>query len=491
MIDRNSSVKVLRAFRDSCLARHNNDIDTMPAAERRNRLGKADKGDFLDEALAGLIDDPVDHIVGLLRSPRLLKTVLRRVSSTWERLHGEIDFDDILIANVLRFGAPEGYDFLLQRIMEIRGLRRDGIAHDADKRRKSLNDTWEQIANKVTWDKSAAYELAAFLFPELKVLGYSRKSVPQGVRHADPTDYWVRFNREYIEHSVIPDQEVLHAIATWKQDQTSVAFRGEALAPALFSNSVLSAKLEQFGPIFLTGNDVRALASGLFEVMLSRLGVKASEDSCDAFLGLWRVSLERDIPKEQHFAWVLPEILKALPISLRFADRLYYYWRHNDHNSVTYKEPCPEIHEPMKRKVKELFSDSPSRLIEALDPVFMYTVFHFVVHFSNPKTGGDGSRAADWRWLADTLVNAAQQNPRRALPQAIPFLVSEKHEMDAYTYEFNKDLAVEFFGDNLRVIMKLLAGGFDMTGFDDAENSRIEFARSFATKWLQANGFSL
>lgn len=487
MISSNDIIKTVRSFRDGCLARHEDDIDTLSATDRRGRLGKIDKGSLLDQAFAHLRDDPVDHIAELLTTPRLLKTVLRRVYNAWERLHGEIDFDDLLVANVLRFGAPEGYDFLLQRFTEIRGLKREGIAHDADKRRKSLNDAWEHITKAVSWDKSGAYALVAFLFPELRGRGYSHKDIPQGVRHAAPTDYWIRFNAEHIEQSVIPDQQVLHAIATWKQNHASVAFRGETLAVELFKNSMLSSKVEQFGSIFLRGEDVQALASALFEVMISRLDVKANRDSCEAFIALWRVYLDLNVSQEKHSGWISPEILKALPVSLRFANDLYYFWRHKDHNAVSFKgeQRSPEIRTPAIEKAKELFSDSPTRLVEVLDPDFMFSIFHFAVLYSSSAEGGDGFRPEDWRWLADALVKAGQQNSRRALPQTIPFLVSSDMGVDGYIHKFNQDLATGFFGQNLRTVMGLLANGFDIAGFDAADKSRILFIRDFAAKWLK------
>lgn len=101
--------------------------------------------------LAGEINGPIDHIMRLVKTPRLLKTILRRTAHSWERLHGEIDFDDLLVANVIRFAAPEAYDFLLENYREIRGLERDGLLKDKDKRKERLQAKWSRVTNAANW----------------------------------------------------------------------------------------------------------------------------------------------------------------------------------------------------------------------------------------------------------------------------------------------------------------------------------------------------
>ena len=137
-------------FRTECLQRFPGDFYTLRQEERDKRLGLPSSRE-ISYLLAGEINGPIDHIMRLVKTPRLLKTILRRTAHSWERLHGEIDFDDLLVANVIRFAAPEAYDFLLENYREIRGLERDGLLKDKDKRKERLQAKWSRVTNAANW----------------------------------------------------------------------------------------------------------------------------------------------------------------------------------------------------------------------------------------------------------------------------------------------------------------------------------------------------
>ena len=54
-------------------------------------------------------------VASLLDTPRSLRHALGRTFSAWQTLCGEIDFDHLLAVNVLRFGAPACFLFLVRR----------------------------------------------------------------------------------------------------------------------------------------------------------------------------------------------------------------------------------------------------------------------------------------------------------------------------------------------------------------------------------------
>ena len=64
---------------------------------------------------------------------------LRHTADAWEKLHGEVAFDELLVANVLRFDAPEAFNFLLRRVDTLRSSRaRDARERAPFKPRESL-----------------------------------------------------------------------------------------------------------------------------------------------------------------------------------------------------------------------------------------------------------------------------------------------------------------------------------------------------------------
>jgi hypothetical protein len=441
--------EIIRVFRLARLQRFPDDIPTLTEQERNNRLGHFPSKE-LSDLLVEVRNVPIDHIIRLVITPRLLKTILRRTKHSWERLHGEIDFDDLLVANVIRFAGPEAYDFLLENFREIRGLEREGLQKDKDKRKERLQAKWSRVTNAANWDVSAGEELVAFLFPMWVIKSYFGGGlVPQGVRNSIPTDYWLRLNIEELGELEVRDQETLHALVNWKKDVNTGHFRGLSLPEALFAREELSPKFEQFARLVMDGRDFRQLASSLFAIIIKKHGVKANVDSCASFISLWRMAIRTPIDEQEHRDWLLQEIRKALPKSFRFANDLYYYWKSNDESDVHLKKPHPELREPVIEEAKSLFKDSPERLIQALDPEFIYSVYHFVIHFSTPVVGASGFDPVAWGWFTCVLVDAAKLAPLVIIPQIVTLIVKEGMAIPDFIYTFDKDRAVGLFGDRL------------------------------------------
>lgn len=485
MIGSKDFEQTIIAFRAVCLQRFPGDIHTLTQKERDKRLGFSSSTE-LSDLLAGDIKDPIDHIMRLLKTPRLLKTILRRTVHSWERLHGEIDFDDLLVANIIRFAAPEAYDFLLENYREIRGLWREGVLKDKEKRKELLQIKWSRMTNAANWDITAAEELLGFLFPMwTKQLFPESSEVPQGVRHSIPTDYWIRLNIEELGEKEVSDQETLHALVNWKKDRNVPHFCGLSLPEALFAHEQLAPKFEQFAWLVMDGGDFRNLASLLFEIILNKHGVKANSKSCAGFLSLWRMAIRTPIDQHEHNNWILDEIRKALPRSFRFANDLYYYWQSNSETDVSVKRPRPELREPIIQEARSLFQDSPERLIESLDSDFPYSVYHFVVHNSQPDRGGAGFNPVEWKWFADILLEAARLKPLVIIPQIVPLIVREEMTIHDFIYTFDKEMALQLFGDKINEVMALIAQPLDYSKFNERERRSIEFAIQTAMKFVK------
>lgn len=488
MIRSDDLVKTIITFRSACFERFPNDIDTLKPEMRSNRLGHFTSGE-MSKYLAELINDPIDHIARVVRTPRLLKTILRRVVQSWETLHGEIDFDDLLVANVLRFGAPEAYDFLLENHREIRGLQSEGVLKEKEKRKERLRIKWDGISKSASWDVTAGEELLAFLFPSWATQPYiHQEEIPQGVMNSTPTDYWLRLNIQEVNEDEVRDQDTLHAMIDWKKDPTTVHYRGLSLVEALFAHEELVPKLEHLAPLVMDGRDFRQLASLLFEIMLNKQGVKANSNSCAAFIPLWRLAIRNPIDPNEHIEWILKEIKVALPRSLRFANDLYYYWKSNDRSDVELKEPHPELREPIVQEAKSVFQYSPERFIKSLDPDFMYSVYHFVILFSQPDKGGSGFNPIDWKWFIYFLVEAARLAPQIIIPQIVPLVVKEEMTFHDSIYTFDKEMALQLFGDKFFDIMTLMAQPLDLSRFNERERKWIECARQEAQKFVKISG---
>lgn len=494
MINSDDLTKAVDTFRKECLVRFSEDIDSLKSEERNERLGYFEKSRLSDFLLIELTDYPIDHIARLIKTPRLLKIILRRVWHSWEVLHGEIDFDDLLVANVVRFASPEAYSFILENFREIRCLNVESNSNDREKEKAkaSLQKKWNCTTENAKWDITAAEKLVAFLFPAFSSKPHSlQTNVLQGVQDSKPTDYWSRLNNEEIEIDEIRDQDVLQALNKWKKDNNAICFKKLLLPEALFECQELAPKFEHFAPHFLNGNDFRSIASSLFNIMLTKEGVHANNESCSGFLSLWRLSTRNSIDSKKHNKWILDEILKALNVSLRFANDLFYYWQCNSQGEVSSKESRPELHKPLVEKAKCLYGSSPKRLISVLDPQYMYSISHFSRHLNLPEQGGSGYKPHEWKWLASLLIEAAEINTATILPQIVQLIFKEDMGVGDFTHRFDSTFATEFFDERLLEVMSLLAKEFDYNMFDQRERNFIEYAQKYATEWLDKMGNEL
>lgn len=494
MINSDDLTKAVDTFRKECLVRFSKDIDSLKSEERNNRLGYFEKSRLSDFLLIELTDYPIDHVARLIKTPRLLKIILRRVWHSWKVLHGEIDFDDLLVANVVRFASPEAYSFILENFREIRGLNVESNSNDGEKAKAKtrLQKKWDYTTENAKWDITAAEKLVAFLFPAFSSEPHSlQTNVLQGVQDSKPTDYWSRLNNEEIEIDEIRDQDVLQVLNKWKNNNNAICFKKLLLPEALFECQELAPKFEHFAPHFLNGNDFRSIASSLFVIMLTKEDVHANKDSCSGFLSLWRLSTRNSIDPTKHNKWILNEILKALNVSLRFANDLFYYWQCNSRGEVSSKESRPELHKPIVEEAKRLYESSPKRLISVLDPHYMYSISQFTQYLNLPEQGGSGYEPHEWKWLANLLIEAAKINTATILPQIVNLIFKDDMGISNFICSFNSKLATEFFGERLQEVMSLIAEGFDYSVFDKREKDLIEYAQKFATEWLDKMGNEL
>jgi hypothetical protein len=99
-------------------------------------------------------------IRSLVDNPRKFKHMLRHTLDTWQRLHGEVDLDDLTIVNVLRYCAPKALEFLLSHMDLLRGgvdplaMRRD--RKDEETIRHMVQEAWAGYTKGSPWDVESA-----------------------------------------------------------------------------------------------------------------------------------------------------------------------------------------------------------------------------------------------------------------------------------------------------------------------------------------------
>ena len=207
---------ILKVARDHWRTKFS-DIDPHPNRRDGDKLR-------LDDALAGGMseylrktgrDTPLDALISLLRTPRALKHVLRRVDYAVQPARG---------SRAGRhhhcFGASPwrrtGYRFLLADI--------DAARHEPDDifpRTKNIKDEWSRLLAEVSAG-SAVQKLVDLMGIEQLTKDTIRtgSDSPQGVQVSEPVDYFRRIVAEELSPSELRDQAVLRDIDEWKGART-------------------------------------------------------------------------------------------------------------------------------------------------------------------------------------------------------------------------------------------------------------------------------
>ena len=491
-LGRKETLKMLRSFRSHCLSMFPEDIGLLSKEDRGKRIGfdRSEMGDYF-RAIDKNLEYPIDNMVSLLRNPRTLKHALRRTYEVWLELHGEIEFDELLACEILQTSAVEIYLVINSNISRFRSLAQpnknsEAIKYD-DKNRENLKEEIDKRTRGKSWDIGAANLLIDFLFPGWNKDSFGHSTKPlQSVSCEAPTDYWRRIHLEEIGEDEIRDQTIIQAIRSWRKNKETQVYKQFNLPKAISEVKGFANKIEQFGTM-LDGNEVRCLSTEFFNLILGEGKEIVTADRYLGFTELWRLSLDNQIEKNEHEQWVLNELRKALSVNLRFANDIYYHWRHQERDLSRADVPTIELREQFVQAGKEIYSTNVELFINAIDRDYFWGVRHFARVFSQQDQGGPGYKPEDWKWLGDLLLEAAVKAPRIIVPQIASLVVDIGEPFTGgkwdYRCEFNLEAAQKIFGtEGLSKIMPLLAKSKVNPKFDEQGKAVFECAISYAKK---------
>nr|WP_320014920.1 hypothetical protein [uncultured Desulfobacter sp.] len=498
MISSSRKIEIIRSVRTFCIKKYETDHKIPDESMIENRLGIDLATDDLEATLSYMRGTQKSApIVSTVKTIRLLKLVLRRTIKTWGSLHGEVNFDELFIYNVLRYCAPEAHGFLSRFFREIRALKND----DKGDRKKVLQQRWDSITEDVEWDKNDIEDLIAILFPMWRGSRVTSQYL-QTVAINDPTDYWIRMTIENISDNEISDQSFLQAIDDLKANRKNLNVGLKSLNSVLYAKVQFSKKCVQFENIFDHDN-LRFLAELLFKEMLVKDGVQA--DACnsflssldrtkpqinasESFLNLWRISLNKRKEPQEYYDWVFEEITKALSVSLRFANALYYYWRLFDNHSarVKSKEQFSNLRDQIIDKAKQLYSNY-AELSKVIDPNWIYGFTHFVILYDSEAEGGSGLDPQRWTWLVTILVEGLRNVPELFAPQVIGLIFKSDRILREFHYEINIEIASKLFGDELPFVMKSISKADHYDYLNKGNLAIVSSVSDLAKEWVLKN----
>lgn len=427
-MDESHTWRVIQAVRSACLNGYPKRFIDPAAPKHREQLGKPLGSHPILSWLNEFDSDPSPRaaISLALSTPRALKSALRITIEAWEVLRGEIDFDSLLAASVVRVTRPDVFEVLDEHVEAFRhGLRRsrdrsDHAPHPAIPRIDDL------LGSAPPRNAAAIRSLVSFVFPKYPPNGdtddreYMQN--PQGLNVTKHTDNWRRYlNQEQVLESE-SDQAALESIEQWRAGQ------GGTLV-ARVADAARSDQIETFVSQF-KARELLRLASDVADL----LATQSAQDwehrsSASGITAVWRMIHRRRAGEDDVFQAIHAIVERVGPHHLPLAHDIVHYF------ATPGERVTPLMSEEQQQKVreslqtvlvKEFASDgAAARLKVAMRDGSPWTIYWIAWGLHRVRSGDkSGKPFDDWDGLSATLVTLAEQDPDTGVPLCVPFITN-------------------------------------------------------------------
>ena len=487
------SLTVIDQVRNHC--RHNwQTIDLTGAIHGRGDL-RSEASVFGQMALQSW----VIGLAKLIETPRVLKQVCRAYLSAWEHLHGEVDFDELLMVVALRHAAPEIFSFLCVHFNDLlklkaappasrEGSQRAGIDHpenmEDERHAAHLKDRWLRAIEALDASQtSAGVAILAELIPATsRITGSSiwritRTNRAQGIRSKRGHIYWERLVGEMVSEE-LHDQRVLgplfEAIKRNSVERLAKSFQDSAE----FSKMLIF--FEGYYPRLdcdLALALARAVLEGLRQAVPSMQPAEfpVLNDLAD-WIGVHHV------PRELLAGWVKQQIADCFPFHLHLANSIY---------RCLVKDVFPPTEE---KECREVLVESAKTHYAGMDADTFVSCFNKAYAFSlvellfldDPRyIRADGWHAnpEEWSCLARVLLEAVEKHPDVLKPQMI-FAFGRYLDRGRLSapFQFSTEVVEGVFGDKSAQVYALLAEPFTSAPMEPSDLARIQEAQAAAAR---------
>ena len=396
----------------------------------------------------------------LLNTPRSLRHALYHTFFAWRTLHGEIDFHHLLAVNILRFGAPECFQFLMRRWDRLRSYSSQNPSFGQeriDAIRQSVLDDWNQTIQNVEWNPAAALHVMEFLLPTIEfwLVDKSRHGFAQsGWQQISDERYWLRAINEAVDRNDVRDQEVIRDIQAWLN------------SPRV--NSELVTKLtaiQQYGEIWksLTGafianrrDQVLRLCEQVIHRILDEQGPSACHGS-QGFVDTWWFATQFASHQPENQVWLQERLSEAAQVSFEMVNGLWYYYGSRDRYLFLRLDDRKPVREHLLNTVRETVRDSIA-LISRLSPNNSGTLYQMVF-----DPGEDYEKiladVQSWSWLGTHVLEALKN--RNAIVAANCGVLLGAPVSGREQVRVDTEVLDEFFGDEAGDVIDIIESMID------------------------------
>ena len=451
---------VLRVTREHCLKDYHY-VHLDPSSLNRDRLTltQTADGDLLEYVRRLHSKDHCDVITTLIGTPRRLKHVVRRVVRVWDKLHGEIDLDDLIVIAVIRECCPTVFAFLLEHID---GLR---VASDRFNRRPEIaQQAWKELVGR---DEAAAMSVPLVGLLGLKGIDenvVTTGRIKQGVQQDEPTDYFRRIQAEDCTFGEVRDQCVALEVDAWLETNSPVML-DHLMASTDRADSYV--KIWEYFADRIPNKRFTDIVDELCARVVDTTAIDGSWTRQAAFTACWREHNRRRRAAFIGVERLNAMIATALPESLRLANDLYYFWTSTTHGPFTVDERVA-VRQAMAERSRKVFQD-PRALIRAVrGDQEGWELRTLVMPADQDEPKSTESDPADWSWMARPASEALRERPE-LMAQQLGHLLGDTHhtvELDKKTtnYRLDWERTEAFCGAEL---VRILRGVADLSATDN------------------------
>lgn len=393
---------------------------------------------------------PGEAAARLLRTPRGLKQALAHTYRAWQKMYGEVDFDHLFAANILRHSAPEAFDYLLCRWVQ---LRDDPRNWGDDKKQlpaiqKRYQEEWERTTSNVEWSARAALGIIEFLLPSsaeyLQSLpAFSTRTI-QGIREKR---YWERVVNQHVDPTHVRDQVVIADIQEWLSTKEPC---GKLVAGLLQGGDYVRV-FDHFAPDFFreSPDDVLLLAEQVLAGLRSNYGVRAAENDPRDGLDAMRRLTTRVQPADMETGrrWLEREIERAMAVSLPLTNEIYRAWTVASSPLIRLEERA-DIRRLAVRLAREQWRCGDD-LLKVLHPSMPFDLLRFLRPAVDNDYGGQVFKLEDFAWLRSPLLEALRKTPDCVAPKLAYLFGEQLHgprRVD-WVHRLDVDQFTAIFGD--------------------------------------------
>jgi hypothetical protein len=393
-------------------------------------------------------------VASLLNTPRSLRHALGRTFAAWRTLHGEIDLNQLLAFNVLRFGAPECFQFLIRRWDRLNAppnqLSSSGPKRRIEVIRQAIVDDWNRTVENVEWNPAAALRVLKFILPatEYWLVDDSRhgggSDIPQGIHQER---YWRRAVNESLDANDVRDQQVIKEVQDWIANPRL----DSPLVNSLCSSPEFCNVWRDLAGSYFGGEPDQILL--LCEHVLTRIrqdhgatathGSQGFEATC--FFAERQISL-----REENAKWLKQRLTEACSVSLELVNGLWHFWATG--TSPIRQEDRESVRKHILDELQRTLTDG-NALISRLHPDLSSTLYQLVFDPGNDR-GAILNDVGSWTWLGPVILEAVRSRNVRAVANCGVLLGARVPGRERMTVD--TEVLDAFFGDSAAEVIDIL-----------------------------------